>query len=96
MAHPSMYHRQYHEEPTTSNYKPTESIQSSHPSLYNQYRYNHEFEKRLLLEPRYLDESADVVTDEVFPVKSPSTRRYVSNSTINFGTSPHPAIGPLR
>jgi len=67
---------------------------SSRTSLYHQYRANHEFEKRLLMEPRYLDEQIPPhILDQ--PETSHHSRRYNSSSTVNCASSPRTIVRPL-
>jgi hypothetical protein len=79
---------------------PANSVRDSQTSLYNQYRYAHEFEKRLLLEPRYLDENEPEPQNNSPFSNAQNSRSYVSQSTLNFATggrwNSHPMHGPLR
>ena len=97
MAHSS----QFVPHPSTNRANmPVNSVRDSQTSLYNQYRYAHEFEKRLLLEPRYLDENDAEPQNNAPFSNAQNSRSYVSQSTLNFATggrwNSHPLHGPLR
>lgn len=68
----------------SSRFKSSETLKSSAPSLYDHYRQTNEFEKRLNLEPTYLDE-LPIVEEAGNTFGHFVSRKYGSSNTITHG-----------
>ncbi|CAG5098463.1 Oidioi.mRNA.OKI2018_I69.XSR.g15689.t1.cds [Oikopleura dioica] len=89
-AHPAAFHHVSTRTSTplnrlnSSRFKSSETLKSSAPSLYDHYRQTNEFEKRLNMEPTYLDE-LPIVEEAGNTFGHFVSRRYGSSNTITYG-----------